>query len=265
MQRSCLLVAGVVALGCGGSGAPRRAAPPQSTATAPETQPATADPLTDAESHEVMGALIAIVQRLGAVAREPCADVAAAIDAELDANRETLALAPRLSPENRASAETVLLSVHDQNPPRGIGTARARCAATPAFARAFARLEALPGGEPALATTDAEIDAVVHESIAMSTRLGKATAGKDCAGVAAAIDAEVDHSAEYFARLARINTAANAERARARMTEKGYEAQMIDATTPFMNATMPCLDDEAVRAAMERMTRAMGGPYSERK
>lgn len=140
----------VLALGCGGGAPARTATPPPANTAAPA--PATAppeEPLADDEAYDVVGALIAAGQRLAALANRPCAEITAAIIAETEGNRERFALASRLPPEDRDSAERLLAALHYKaagGAPTGVGRAGARCDPDPAFTRAIGDLAALIEG-----------------------------------------------------------------------------------------------------------------------
>jgi len=106
--------------------------------------------------------------------------------------------------------------------------------------------------------SDADIEGMLTEMLAMMTDLGKAVDGKDCAGAAAGVNAALDTHKPFIDKMAALaDDKALEARAEKIMEAGGWEKKLDEAAASLGPVAEKCESDEAFKAAMERLDKAM--------
>lgn len=103
--------------------------------------------------------------------------------------------------------------------------------------------------------TDAEIEGMIKEMLSMFTDISKgATAGKDCAASAAAIDKVLDDCKAFLDKMKSLSKdTALEDRAKKIMEDKGYTKQLDEASKGLGPVMQKCGSDPAMGKTMQRL------------
>jgi hypothetical protein len=108
---------------------------------------------------------------------------------------------------------------------------------------------------PPAKLSDAELDALMHDAVALFQALGVAAAAAngDCAKMAAAIDQVVADHADFMQRAHAIDDDPDTED-RGDAWMKAHEAEVKPVFTRFFDELTKCQGDPAVEAAVEKLS-----------